>query len=203
LSDTLVAAANSGLYEPPAAGAEPEQTNLMQLGANLAALTIPPELVAGESIPLYGTAPDAFVVVTVHSTARLCGLTDGACRLAGMSPVEYFAQTRTDGSAAWLQAIGGATGVPLSRVIFVDIVTSEGEAPAAFQARCAGVPGFSRTLLDVLAPSATIYYGEFVTQASAHNMLAEKIDLCDALGDSGADLMNQVARDIAARIASH
>src|SRR5262249_17508955 len=127
LSDTLAAAANAGLYEPPAAGTQPEQQNLRQLGSYLSQLIIPPPLVGGDSIALYGTARDAFIVVTVHSTRRMCGLGDAGCQLGGTGPLDYFAVTRSDGTASWLQPIGGAPGVPVDRVIFVEIVTSEGE----------------------------------------------------------------------------
>jgi hypothetical protein len=203
LSDTLAAAANSGQFEPPTAGSQPEQQNLQQLGQNLSQLTIPPQLVGGDSIPLYGTARDAFIVVTVHSTRRMCALGDAGCQLGGTGPVAYFAATRGDGTAQWLQAIGGAPGVQVNRVMFVDIVTSEAETTAAFDARCSAVPGFSRTLLDVIEPSPVVYYGDFATQAGAQGMVARKIDLCDALGDSGTSLLRTVAVDIATRIAGH
>src|SRR5262249_53706138 len=158
LFDTLRAASDSGLYEPPPAGTQPEQRNLQQLGANLGQLTIPPPLVGGDSIPLYGPPTDAFVVVTVHSTPRLCPLGDASCQLGGSSPLDYFAAMRGDGTAAWIQPIGASPGVPARRVIFVEIVTSEGESTQQFQTRCAAVPGFSRTLLDVIEPSPVVYY---------------------------------------------
>jgi len=203
LSTTLAAAATSGQYEPPTPGSEPEQQNLQQLGANLSQLTIPPDLVGGNSITLYGTARDAFIVVTVHSTRRMCALGDAGCHLGGSPPVDYFTAANPDGSARWLQAIGGAPSVPTSKVMFVDIVTSEGETTSAFQARCSAVPGFSRTLLDVIEPSPVVYYGDFATQVGGQGLLARKIDLCDALGDAGTSLLRTVAVDIATRLAGH
>ena len=203
LSDTLRAAADSGLYEPPAPGSQPEQQNLEQLGANLGQLTIPPPLVGGDSIPLYGPARDAFVVVTVHSTRRLCALGDGSCQLAGQSPIDYFAVMRGDGTAAWIQPIGASAGVPQNRIVFVDIVTSEGESTQQFQTRCAAVPGFSRTLLDVMEPSPVVYYGDFASQAGAHGMFATRLDLCNALGDPGVSMLQTVALEIAQRVAGH
>src|SRR5262249_33475507 len=60
LGDTLADAANSGFFESPAPGSQPEQWNLSRLGATLSQLTIPPQLVGGDSIALYGPARDGF-----------------------------------------------------------------------------------------------------------------------------------------------
>jgi hypothetical protein len=86
-------------------------------------------------------------------------------------------------------------------VYFVDIVTSENESTTQFQARCSAVPGFSRTLLDVIAPSPFVYYDDFKSQATTRGLLAQKIDLCDALGDPGTSQLRSVAGAIATRLA--
>jgi hypothetical protein len=201
LLDTLTMAASSGAYEPPTAGSEAEQINLQQLGANLSQLTIPPQLVNGDSIPLYGPAVDGFIVVTVHSTARLCALGDAGCQLGGSQPVDFFTAVRSDGTASWLQQISSSPGIPMDKVFYVDIVTSEGESTTAFQSRCSNVPGFSRTLLDVIAPSPVIYYNDFKTQATARGLLVEEIDMCDALGDPSISLLRSAAGAITTRLA--
>ena len=202
LQDTLSMAASSGQFEPPAAGSEAEQINLQQLGANLSQLTIPPQLVNGDSIPLYGPAVDGFIVVTVHSTARLCALGDSGCQLGGSQPVDFFTAVRSDGTASWLQQISASPGYPMDKVFYVDIVTSEGESTTAFQTRCSAVPGFSRTLLDVIAPSPVVYYNDFKTQASARGLLVDEIDMCDALGDPSISLLRSAAGAITTRLAA-
>ena len=202
LQDTLTMAASSGMFEPPAAGSEAEQINLQQLGANLANLTIPPQLVNGDSIVLYGPPVDAFIVVTVHSTARLCALGDAGCQLAGSQPLDFFTAVRGDGTASWLQQIGGSPGIAMDHVYWVDIVTSEAESTSAFTARCSAVPGFSRTLLDVIAPSPAVYYNDFKTQGTSRGLLVQEIDMCEALGDPSVSLLRSAAGAITTRLAS-
>ncbi|HJZ88485.1 MAG TPA: hypothetical protein VKN99_25105 [Polyangia bacterium] len=201
LLPTLLAAADSGQFTGPAPGSAAEQANLAQLGTLLPTLTVPPQIVDGQSVPLYGPALDAFLVVTVHSTRRLCGLLDDACRIAGQAPVDYFAATRPDGSASWLAVAGRGPGVPIGKLIFLDIITSENESPDAFRTRCAAVPGFSRTLLDDLEPSPVVYYTDFQSQIGGRGPVATApLDLCDAFGDAGRMLMQTAAHAIASRI---
>jgi hypothetical protein len=197
LASVLRDAAGSGAFEPPSAPV-PEQENLAVLGARLPSLTIPPPLTGGDSIPLYGRR-DGMVVATVQATRRLCGIGDGACALGGRPPADYFAATAPDGSAAWLAAAGGGAGLPAGRIFFVDFVTSEGESPDAFRARCAAVPGFSRTLLDVMAPSPSIYYYQLVTELGGRGAVAVRVDLCEALGDDAGNLAKNAAHAIAGR----
>jgi hypothetical protein len=201
LLTVLRSSANSGRYELGAGG--PEQRNLAALGGSLGALTVPPSLLGGASIPLYDTPRDGIVVATVHSTRRACALSDDACRLGGLSPVEFFTSARGNGTASWIAPPQGAPGFPLPRVAFVDIFTSEGEAPDQFRARCAAIPGFSRTLLDDMEPSPVVYYAGFQDEVGARGPIAESVDLCEALGDAGHALLERTAGAIAAGFAHH
>jgi hypothetical protein len=200
LAGTLRAAADSGRFESPAPGSAPEQLVLAQLGATLPELTVPPELVGGQSAPLWGPPLDGLVVVTVHSTRRLCALDDAGCVLAGQAPPDFFAGVRPDGTVGWLAPPGGGAGFALARVVFLDIVTGEDETPSDFRARCAAVPGFSRTLLDDMEPSPPIYYRALATALGGRSVLVLSVDLCEALGTAGPGKLAAVTATIAARL---
>jgi hypothetical protein len=147
---------------------------------------------------------DGLVVLTVHSGPRRCALDDDTCRLFGSTADEYFSLEDEFGSARWLQEpqfFETDYLLPARRIMFVSIVTAEGEDGVVnFVERCRAVPGFSQSYLDALQASPAPYYGEWTRRMSDRGFVALKYDLCEALGNGFTALAQQAATTIAARL---
>jgi hypothetical protein len=195
LAAVLGPTANGGLFDHPLPGVTAEQYNLATIAPHLDTATLPPELTNGESRPFFSPPTDLFLVVTIHPTRRLCAESDSACTIGGVAPVDVFSAAAGDGTAAWLKLPGGS--YPRARIYQVFLTTSEGESAAAFQQRCGGLPGFPKTLLDVIAPSPASYYGDLATGLSAEGWHAERLDLCEAFAAGGEELLRGLAGRIA------
>jgi hypothetical protein len=195
LSAALTAAATSGSFDAPIAGVTAEQFNLATLAAGLDTATLPPELTNGSSAPFFAPPNDVFLVVTIQPDKRLCADTDPACAVNGAAPVTAFSAAAADGTAAWLRFPAGS--YPQKHVYQAFIATGENETTAQFQAKCSGVPGFPKALLDVMEPSPVPYYTDLATGLTAAGWAAEEIDLCDLLGANGSSLVKSLAGHVA------
>lgn len=197
LDAALAKAAASGAYDPPAAGVVAEQAPLADIAKRLGSATLPPELNGGNSAPAFSTAHEIFIVVTIQPTRRRCALSDTNCLLDGADPVAFFTKEGAFGSADWLHFQAGS--VPRANIRHLFITTREGESPADFALRCGAVPGFPRTLLDVMEPSPAAYYQPLAEKLAAAGTEAYAADLCDLLGSSGRPLLKAQAERIGHR----
>jgi len=196
LSATLGPLASSGRYDGPLAGITAESSNLALIAGSLDAATLPPDISPDQSRPFYSTPKDIFLIVTIAPTRRLCALTDDACRLGGMSPVDAFSSTTGDGRAQWLKLPGGT--YPKKRVYQVFITTSEaGETATVMRARCGSMAGFPKGLLDVIEPSPDSYYVALAAELGKQGWRAERLDLCETVSALGDDALKMLGARIA------
>lgn len=200
LAQTLAQAA-SGSFLLDADAAAPEQANLAELGLTLGTqVRYDPTGGDPAARPVFTQPRDLFIVATLSHLRRRCAAGDDGCRLAGKAPAAYFTSA-TDGKADWL-VLGGGARLPLSRIFHVDFVTAEGADTASFWSRCGAVAGFPSGLLDLMEPSAAVYYGPLgkaVDQAAPGRSL--QADLCAMLGSSAPLSLKSQADDIAGAMA--
>lgn len=195
----LRAATISGRYDAPVVSSSAEEYNLATVARRLDTATLPPGQTGGGSRPFFSPPEDLFIVLVVHPTRRLCTPGAPGCAIGGVAPADLFSSTRGDGTAAWLKLPQGA--YPAGRVVQAFITTSEGESEDAFYARCSAVANFPLLLLDDLEPSPVSYYVELANLLRARGILAETLDLCDALGSEGDLLIKDLAQTIVAATA--
>ena len=110
-------------------------------------------------------------------------------------------ETDGSGGAAWLKFNYG--GISPAKVVHVAIATAKGRAETAFRTRCADVPGFPRTLFDVMAPSPNAYFTPLMAALNAaHPGTGQTGDFCELIGTKGDTTMRALATSVAA-LATH
>ncbi len=146
--------AASGNFEGD--GKTSEAKNLIDFGRALNSASLPPELGGIDRSAFFAVPHDLFIVVYLQPLARRCALGTPACNVDGRSPADIFRDTKADGGVSWLSFSNGS--ILPEQVVQVSIATSEGESQTSFESRCKALPGFPRTLLDVMEPSPNAYF---------------------------------------------
>jgi len=177
-------------------GETSEAKNLIGFGRGLGSESLSPALGGVERSALFDKPRDLFIIVYLQSLPRRCAIEGAACLVDGRKPTDIFLETDASGAAAWLNFAG--PGIKPEQIIHVAIATSESESLAAFRARCGEVPGFPRTLFDVMAPSQNAYFGPLTAALNAaHRGTGAMGDLCELIGGSPEDAIKKLGTSVA------
>ena len=151
---------------------------LLNEGASLWAWSV-----AGASnVMPFSPGPDALLVVLIDSGARPQAVT--SCRPDTFSASDPISWARVD------------RVLSLGQTRFLMLATTENPDLMAMRQRCAAVPGFPLGALDVLAPSSIAFFDPWADQMNAKKSgLANRIDLCEALGAGAPGIWRDVARN--------
>jgi hypothetical protein len=129
----------------------------------------------------FSPGPDALLVVLIDSGARPQALT--SCHPDAFSASDPISWARLD------------RALRLGQTRFLMLATTENPDLTAMRQRCAAVPGFPLAALDVLAPSSNAFFDPWADQMNAKRSgLANRIDLCDALGAGAPGIWQDVAK---------
>jgi len=150
---------------------------------------------------LFDKPRDLFIVVYLQPLPRRCALDSAACLVGGRRPTDIFTETASDGTAAWLNF--GGPGIPPERVLHVSIATKEGETLDAFRARCGEVPGFPKTLFDVMSPSQNSYFRSLTDGLNAVNRGTGSMgDFCELIGQKPELAIKKLGNSVASLLGS-
>jgi len=186
--------ASSGNFDGD--GETSEAKNLIGFGRGLGGEALSPALGGVERNALFDKPRTLFIIIYLQSLPRRCALDSAACLVDGRKPTDIFLETDASGAAAWLNFAG--PGIIPAQILHVAIATSETESLAAFRARCGEVPGFPRTLFDVMAPSQNAYFGPLTAALNAaHRGTGAMGDLCDLIGDSPEEEIKKLGTKVA------
>jgi len=200
LQPALQLLASSGSFDGD--GETSEAENLIGFGAGIDAAALPPSLGGIDRSALFDRPRDLFIVVYLQPLPRRCALPSAACNVNGQSPTDIFLATGADGGATWLSFASGS--IAPGQVVQVSIATSEGESEAAFQTRCAAVPGFPRNDFDVIGPSPNAYFTPLMAALNAaHAGTGHSGDFCDLIGSSPDAAIKALGDGVAAVATSH
>ena len=149
---------------------------LLNEGASLWAWTT-----AGASNVLpFSPGPDALLVVLIDSGARPQALTSCHPDTFSSDPISWARLDRA---------------LSLGQTRFLMLATTENPDLTVMRQRCAAVPGFPLGALDVLAPSSIAFFDPWADQMNTKmSGLANRIDLCDALGSGAPGIWQDVAK---------
>jgi hypothetical protein len=176
-----------------------EAKAVVQFGRSIDLLPLPAELGGIDRSALFDKPRDLFLVVYLQPLPRRCAIGTSACQVDGRDPTDIFRETRADGTASWLAFPG--KGIRPEQILHVAIATSEGESNSAFRTRCDAVPGFPHSLIDVIGPSPTAYFGPLMDAMNgAHSGTGQRGDFCDLLGNE--DAITELGKRIAS-LATH
>lgn len=174
-----------------AAGASSGGCELQSVASRLelAATTksaVPPALLDGNephsSAPFFDAVPTYALVLLLDHGARAAALEE--CPIAG-GAVPFFNGLSIPYANGTLDA---------ERVFYLGVATSEtDEKPEVMAARCAGLEGMPRPLLDVLVPSAN---KSFLPLTQALGERGRFIDVCDAVATNGVESVANAVRAI-------
>jgi hypothetical protein len=163
-------------------GETSEARNLIGFGRGLNDEPLSPLLGGVDRTALFDKPRDLFLVIYLQPLPRRCALDSGPCLVDGRKPTDIFLEKDANGAAAWLNFAG--PGIKPSQVLHVAIATSESENLSAFRSRCEEVPGFPRTLFDVMAPSPNNYFTALTAGLNAVNKGTGSIgDFCELIGE--------------------
>jgi hypothetical protein len=177
-------------------GETSEAKNLIAFGRGLGGEALSPVLGGIERSALFDKPRDLFIIIYLQSLPRRCALDSPACLVDGRKPTDIFLETDAAGAAAWLNFAG--PGIKPAQLLHVAIATSETESLAAFRTRCGEVPGFPRTLFDVMAPSQNAYFGPLTAALSAaHRGTGAMGDLCELIGASPEEAIKKLGTSVA------
>lgn len=177
-------------------GETSEAKNLIGFGRGLGGEALSPALGGVERNALFDKPRSLFIIVYLQSLPRRCALDSAACLVDGRKPTDIFLETDASGAAAWLNFAG--PGIKPAQLLHVAIATSETEGVDAFRTRCGEVPGFPRTLFDVMAPSQNAYFGPLTAALNAaHRGTGAMGDLCELIGDSPEEAIKKLGTSVA------
>jgi hypothetical protein len=192
--------ASSGYFEGN--GQTSEAQSLIDFGRGLNTAALPTDKGGIDRSAFFAVPHDLFIIVYLQPMPRRCALGSYDCNVDGRSPSDIFLDTNPDGTLAWLNFSAG--GILPQQVVHVAIATSEGETEAAFTARCTGLPGFPRNLLDVMAPSPNAYFNPLSNALNAvHSGTGHVADFCEMIdGKSGQNII-ALGSSVAALASAH
>ena len=129
----------------------------------------------------FSPGPDALLVILIDSGARPQAL--ASCKPDMFSASDPISWARLDHALS------------LAQTRFLMLATTENPDLTAMRQRCAAVPGFPLGALDVLAPSSIAFFDPWADQMNAKKSgLANRIDLCEALGAGAPEIWRDVAK---------
>jgi hypothetical protein len=191
--------ASSGNFDGD--GETSEAKNLIEFGRGLNDEPLSPIQGGLLRSELFDKPRDLFIIVYLQPLPRRCALDSADCLVGGRRPTDIFTETATDGSAAWLNFAG--PGIPPERILHVSIATTEGENIGAFRQRCGEVPGFPKTLFDVMAPSPNAYFRPLADRLNAvHRGTGSLGDFCELIGNNPELAVKKLGNSVAAVIGS-
>jgi hypothetical protein len=133
------------------------------------------------SVRPFTPGPGALMVILVDSGARPHPFDD--CHADDFSNADPTRWVRLDRT------------LRIRQTLFLLLATPENGDLTALRQRCAATPGFPLAGLDVLAPSSMGFFDPWAAQMNARKPgLANRIDLCDALGAAAPGLWNDIAK---------
>jgi len=192
--------ASSGYFDGD--GETSEAKNLIEFGRGLNVASLPAELGGIDRRAFFSVPHDLFSIVYLQPLPRRCALGTSACDVDGRAPTDIFRVTNPDGTLSWLSFSGG--GIRPEQVVQVSIATSEGESESDFTKRCSGLPGFPRSLLDVMAPSPNAFFGPLMKALNAdHPGTGHVADFCTLIDGKQAENIIALGGSVATLATSH
>ena len=172
--------ASSGNFDGD--GETSEAKNVIGFGRGINAESLSPALGGIDRSALFDEPRDLFIVLYLQPLPRRCAMDSTACLVDGRRPSDIFVEKGANDTATWLKFAG--PGINVGQVLHVAVATSEGENLDAFRTRCGEVPGFPRTLFDVMAPSSNSYFGPLSAELNAVNRGTGNMgDFCELIGE--------------------
>ena len=202
LQPALQLLASSGSFDGD--GQTCEAQNLIAFGQGLNTASLPPQ--AGgtglDRSAFFDSPHDLFIVVYLQPLARRCALPSDACNVNGRSPTDIFLDTDGTGGVTWLSFTNGS--IAPSRVVQVAIATAEGQSEADFETACKAVTGFPLSLLDVIGPSANLYFTPLMAALNAANPgTGQSADFCQLIGSMPTAAIQKLGSSVAALATTH
>jgi hypothetical protein len=192
--------ASSGNFDGD--GETSEAKNLIEFGRGLNGEALSPVLGGIDRSALFDRPRDLFIIVYLQALPRRCALDSPACLIGGRKPSDIFLETDASGAAAWLNF--GGPGIKPGQLLHVAIATSELEDLTAFRTRCGNVPGFPRTLFDVMAPSPNAYFAPLTAALNAaHRGTGSIGDMCELIGEKPDAAIKKLGNSVAGVIGAH
>jgi hypothetical protein len=192
--------ASSGNFDGD--GETSEAKNLIEFGRGLNDESLSPLQGGILRSALFDKPRDLFIIVYLQPLPRRCALDNSACLVGGRRPTDIFTEKDGEGAAAWLNFAG--PGIPPERVLHVSIATTEGESMSAFRTRCGEVPGFPKTLFDVMSPSQNAYFRPLTDGLNAVNRGTGSMgDFCELIGQNPELAIKKLGNSVAGVIGSH
>jgi len=186
--------ASSGNFDGD--GVTSEAKNLIEFGRGLGDEPLSPTQGGIQRSALFDRPRDLFIVVYLQPLPRRCAMDSANCRVDGRLPTEILSETDADGAAKWLNFAG--PGINAEQLLHVSIATSEGESLDSFRTRCADVPGFPRTLFDVMAPSPNAYFKPLMDGLNAaHPGTGSMGDFCELIGEKPDVAVRRLGNSVA------
>jgi hypothetical protein len=129
----------------------------------------------------FSPGPGALMVVLIDSGARPHPLAE--CRSDDFSNADPIRWAQLDRI------------LRIRQTLFLMLATSESGDLSGMRQRCGAIPGFPMSGLDVLAPSSNAFFDPWAAQMNGRKPeLANRIDLCDALGSGAPALWQNIAK---------
>ena len=179
-----------------------EAQNLIAFGQGLNSATLPASLGGIDRRAFFDSPRDLFIVVYLQPLARRCALPSDACNVNGRSPTDIFLDTDGYGGVTWLSFVNGS--IAPSRVVQVAIATAEGQSEADFETKCEAVTGFPLSLLDVIGPSANLYFTPLMAALNAaYPGTGQSGDFCQLIGSMPTAAIQKLGSSVAALATSH
>ncbi|MFL5304955.1 MAG: hypothetical protein ACJ8F1_07060 [Polyangia bacterium] len=183
-------------------GQTSEAKNVIDFGRNLSTASLPPELGGIDRTAFFAVPHDLFIVVYLQPMPRRCALGTSACNVDGRSPADIFLDTNPDGTVSWLSFTNGS--ILPEQVVQVSVATSENETESTFATRCGALPGFPRSLLDVMAPSPNTYFTPLMKALNAaHPGTGHAADFCELIDGKAPQNIIALGSSVAALATSH
>jgi hypothetical protein len=183
-------------------GETSEAKNLIDFGRGLDDEVLSPIQGGLQRSALFDMPRDLFIVIYLQALPRRCAMDSANCLVDGRRPSDIFTETDGNGAAAWLKFAG--TGISPKRVLHVAIATAEGESLSAFRDRCGKVPGFPKTLFDVMSPSPNAYFKPLTDALNAANAgTGSRGDFCELIGQNPELAVKKLGNSVAGVIGSH
>ena len=191
----LVGSAVASLYDPGRViwAANPKQASPVTVADAIAAQAAPdpPPLSGCPTSMLFsvgaflpGLFANGVVAFPTPPAAVFVGIVDEGGRPVSLSDCPDPVPALAADPSPWL--VTGADAVPRIRIRLAWIVTPESGTAADLRARCAATPGIPPRVIDVVDPSAFLYYDPLLVSLSSRAPgLATRLDLCDSFGATG------------------
>jgi hypothetical protein len=180
-------------------GETSEAKNLIEFGSGLNSEALSPVQGGIERSALFDRPRNMFIVLYLQPLPRRCTLASSDCLVDGRNPTDIFTAKNADGTAAWLNFNG--TGIYPEQILHVAIATKELEDLTSFRTRCAAVPGFPKTLFDVIAPSQNAYFTPLAMSLNSANRGTGSIgDFCELIGEKPDAAMMRLGQNVASAL---